>query len=260
MPLGLGAGWAILLSVAIETIISSSLHMWKSRLGTDGKTSYLTVHHWFCDVANPKSPLSSPGGLGQGLVNWYEIWHSCFNALFRGIINISLIETKRKVLTWWYLVPTHLAKMYASSSLSVLSWILHEEYYVSYLVGVSPDQGVLEQVFFLLCQVLDEAVDQQLQYGLLNEAILDIPHSAQRLAFFIFLAAKCTIAGACKKSFFFFTYNKHKISWIMIHEKLACGLLDKVKSFVRTWSPWASYMHIQLEEWILFLFYGFGEP
>lgn len=30
----------------------------------------------------------------------------------------------------------------------------------------------------------------------------------------------------------------------MIHEKLAHVLLDGVKQFEKTWTPWASYMHI----------------
>lgn len=34
----------------------------------------------------------------------------------------------------------------------------------------------------------------------------------------------------------------------MIHVKLASVLLDRVKQFEKTWTPWASYMHNRLEK------------
>lgn len=45
-----------------------------------------------------------------------ESEYSRLQIAYKGILNVSLIEASVKVLTRWYLVPTHLAKMYLSSS------------------------------------------------------------------------------------------------------------------------------------------------
>lgn len=43
-------------------------------------------------------------------------------------------------------------------------------------------------------------------------------------------------------------HSKHKIFWIMTHEKIASKIQDKAKQLTKTWTPWATYMKIRLDD------------
>lgn len=49
-----------------------------------------------------------------------EDWNSCTSIIHKGILNIQLIKTNYKVVSWWYQVPTRLSKMYPKGLFTML--------------------------------------------------------------------------------------------------------------------------------------------
>lgn len=72
------------------------------------------------------------------------------------------------------------------------------------------------------------------------------PRHLRTLMFFIFTAAKITIARAWESPVISVTLVKHKISWIIINEKLTSILIVKQSKCEKAWNPWIQYLQAPL--------------
>lgn len=155
-----------------------------------------------------------------------DLEHSRFQACFRVILNVSLIEVNLKVVTRRYLAPSYLAKMYPNTSSDCF-------------------RRFWNKVFSMVCHGSGLLLLQLPQIALLNEFPPRIPRSFLRRVFFILLSAKITIARAWKLPSVSLQRMTHKLSWIMLHEKIA-SINDKQHQFEQIWEPWAVYLNVSI--------------
>lgn len=70
----------------------------------------------------------------------------------------------------------------------------------------------------------------------LNKPVDGIPRHMQTLFYFMFLAAKMAIATAQKSPMVDLALLKHKLTWIMLNEKIVSVLRDKQALFNKVWT------------------------
>lgn len=100
----------------------------------------------------------------------------------------------------------------------------------------------------MIQKVSEVLVLQPPRIALLNEPIEHLPHSKQRLLFFMLLAAKRSIARSWKKASVSMSLFRRKVFWIMLNEEIAGVINVTAKRFETIWSPWADYVHVKLYE------------
>lgn len=72
----------------------------------------------------------------------------------------------------------------------------------------------------------------------------NVPRHTQTLIYFIFLAAKITIATSWKSPVIDIAFMKHKLTWIMLNEKILSSLREKQFLFIEIWSAWLTYLQV----------------
>lgn len=82
-----------------------------------------------------------------------DIWFSCFQRSFKGILSISLIEASLKVLTCWYRVPSLLAKIYPDASPLCFRNCNHIGTMYHIWWSCSRIRSLWNKVFSLICKV-----------------------------------------------------------------------------------------------------------
>lgn len=180
-------------------------------------------------------------------IEWdLDTWNFQVAKVFKGILNVSLVEANLKVVTRWYLVPTRQIKLFPQSSplcfrgCDLLGSHLH-------ILWQCPKiRSFWNKVFNLIRTVTGAVLSQDPTIALLNKNIPNITKYKQRLIHFMLLGAKITIGHAWKSPSVSFQLAKQKITWIMIQEKTSSIILDKSESFKCIWEPWAQYIGTSL--------------
>lgn len=90
----------------------------------------------------------------------------------------------------------------------------------------------------LLCSML---ISKILQIKFHKTIINQLLH--KNLIYFIFVAAKITIAKSWKTKTIPFYILKAKLSWIMVNGCLSAILHDKISLFEKSWNPWIEYLN-----------------
>lgn len=173
-------------------------------------------------------------------------WHSHFTCAYKGILNISLAEADLKVISRWYLVPTHPAKFYPRSSPLCFRGCGHLGSLLHIFWECPRIRGYWKKIFNLIRKVTGKTVPQNPIIALLNQKIPKLPKSDQIPIHFILIGAKLTIARAWKSPKVSFYLTKYKVSWIMYKEKISNIILDKIEKCKWTWELWAHYIGVSL--------------
>lgn len=174
--------------------------------------------------------------------DWFRGW----DRSYKGIYNISLIEASLKVMARWYYVPAKLAMFYPGTSPSCFRDCKLEGTMLHVWWTCPRIRTYWKKIFCMMGSLLNIRIAPDPTIALLNHTILNLPKSSQKLAFFILLGAKITLAKAWKRRTVSFQCCKRKVTWIMSQEKIVAKLLDTVEKFNIIWEPWARYCNISL--------------
>lgn len=182
-----------------------------------------------------------------------ETWFSIFQQSFKGMVNVSLMEANLKVISHWYLDPSHLANIFLNSSplffrrCDFLGSFFHTWWECPQI------RGFWNKIFCLPCKIMGQSLPKTPELALLNSKTFGCSKSLWKRIYFILLGAKIMIACALKQHSVSFAAAKQKILWIMIQEKTANLILDTSDKFDVVWEPWKKYLKWPL--WLLALNY-----
>lgn len=162
-----------------------------------------------------------------------------FQWSFKGIVNVSLIEARVKLITHWSRVPSCLAKIYLGSLPLCFQGFGHMGSLFHTWWQCSCIRDFWNRIFCLLCRVTGLAVPKAPKITLLNNKPFGCSKCLQKLIHFILLDAKIPIAQAWKEPTVSFSAAKLKISWILVQEKVVGTLIATSTAFEAVWEPWS---------------------
>lgn len=205
----------------------------------DHRTEGWNLH--YISVTCP-SVLQNPiyGHLGERQRD-AERWRASYSRIFKGIRNISLIESNLKVMTRWYLTQAKLAKMYPTTDprcfrgCQLTGSMAHIWWECPWI------RSFWSRIFSLIQKVIDLQILRTPANALLNANLPKTSKYNRKWIHFILLG-QVYYSQTWKKPRVSFAAAKHKISWIMSQAKLTGILLNTTAQFEATWEPWARHM------------------
>lgn len=171
------------------------------------------------------------------LADWSKAWSSIAKCSF----NTATLEAAYKVLLRWYWVPARIAKSNPSYNDRCFRGCgqrgdeLHTWWSCPRLIGF------WSRVFGLLSSLFHAPFRKDPKFALLHCPLPGLFSHQQKLATYLFIAAKRTIARAWKKPSVSFAEVKNSLTTLMIHEKMSSILHDSHAKFLKVWAPWWSY-------------------
>ena len=173
-------------------------------------------------------------------------WHKVGTRAYKGLLNVSLIESNLKVLMRWYLVPSRLASMFPTASPLCFRDCQAQGTMLHIWWDCPKIRGFWNKIFNLIRKVTGVPVEKNPQVALLGTRIPQASKQMQKLITFMLLGAKTTLAGAWKQPRVSIMAAKKKISWVMTQEKLVSSILNTSQLFEAIWEPWAKYVGVSL--------------
>lgn len=110
-----------------------------------------------------------------------------------------------------------------------------------YLVVLSRLVGFWSRVFGMLQTLFYLTVCRDAKFALLHCPIPDLYAPQQKLATYLFISAKWTIAQAWKTLQVAFQGMKSRRTALMLHEQMSSIVNGSHSKFLKIWEPWISY-------------------
>lgn len=169
-------------------------------------------------------------------------WHVIAQEASKSLINTSIIETNYKVLLRWCMVPARLATYVPTASPLCFRSCGQEGtmYHVWWQCPKVRRYSI--RVYNFIYTLTQVNLVKSPKQALLGGRVERVSKPQRRLITFIFISAKIIIAKSWKTAALPFAQLKHKLSWIMLNERMTAILQDKMQMYKKVWDPWVEYL------------------
>lgn len=175
-----------------------------------------------------------------------EEWSSAWRTISTSSRNVLSQEALYKVLLRWYLVPSRIAKAYPDTSAncfrgcSARGDVLHTWWTCPFVLRF------WHKVYKLLSRLFHTTLRRDPWQALLHFPITTLRGPQRKLATFVLMAAKQTIAHAWKKQTIPYAEFRARIQGFYINEHLSSILSDRIANLQKVWNPWCTLESLPL--------------